>query len=93
MSAFYILSESAKKPKWSFFAGKRWKKYGKKERCCASCTAKEYEIIPALNHSYGEWQTIKEPTCTEEGQKERICSRCSHSETETLSVIAHTYDG
>lgn len=36
MSAFYILSESAKKPKWSFFAGKRWKKYGKKERCSSN---------------------------------------------------------
>ena len=88
-----IVTEGHTWGKWETVKQATCTEDGKKERCCASCTAKEYEIIPALNHSYGEWQTIKEPTCTEEGQKERICSRCSHSETETLSVIAHTYDG
>ena len=88
-----IVTEGHTWGKWETVKQATCTEDGKKERCCASCTAKEYEIIPALNHSYGEWQTIKEPTCTEEGKKERICSRCSHSETETLPVIAHTYDG
>ena len=49
--------------------------------------------IVTEGHKWGEWETVKQATCTEEGEKQRICSRCFHSETETLPVKAHTYDG
>ena len=37
-------------------------------------------------HNFGEWVTIKEPTCTEEGLRERICSVCGDKETEKLAT-------
>ena len=40
-------------------------------------------------HAYGEWETIKEATCTEDGQRARSCS-CGESETEVISAKGHT---
>lgn len=45
-------------------------------------------VIPATNnHSYGEWNTTKEPTCTETGAKERVCGVCSIIETAVLKLL------
>lgn len=38
-------------------------------------------------HSWGEWNTTKEPTTTETGLKERECSVCGESQTEELAVL------
>ena len=35
-------------------------------------------------HSFGDWTTIKEATCTEDGSKQRGCSFCSETETEEI---------
>ena len=40
-------------------------------------------------HAYGEWETIKEATCTEDGQRVRSCS-CGEIETEVISAKGHT---
>ena len=40
-------------------------------------------------HSYGEWETKKEATCTEEGQKERTCE-CGEKETASIKKVEHT---
>ena len=40
-------------------------------------------------HAYGEWETIKEATCTEDGQRVRSCS-CGESEKEVISAKGHT---
>lgn len=37
-------------------------------------------------HDFGEWQIVKEPTCTEEGLRERICSVCGDKESEKLAT-------
>ena len=37
-------------------------------------------------HNFGEWVTVKKPTCTEEGLRERICSVCGDKETEKLAT-------
>ena len=39
-------------------------------------------------HSYGEWVTISNPTCTEEGLRERTCT-CNDKESETISPLGH----
>ena len=44
--------------------------------------------IPALPHSYGEWETITEATCTTDGLKKHVCA-CGHSETETIPATGH----
>lgn len=52
------------------------------------------EIIPALEHDMGAWETTKESSCTEEGSQIRYCTRegCNYSETEAIpSVGSHTF--
>ena len=39
-------------------------------------------------HAYGEWVTVKAPTCTEAGTQERACE-CGQKETGVLSAIGH----
>lgn len=50
---------------------------------------------PAMNHTYGGWQTVKEATETETGLQERICSGCGNKETKELAVLepshVHTF--
>ena len=44
------------------------------------------------SHDYGDWSTIKAPTCKEEGSKERVCKNCGEKETDTISKLTtHTY--
>lgn len=35
-------------------------------------------------HTWGEWQQVKAPTCTQSGQKMRTCTRCNATEYETI---------
>ena len=46
-------------------------------------------VIPALAHSYGDWYTVTEATCTEPGLKRRYCVRCDYFETEVISALGH----
>ena len=41
-------------------------------------------------HSYGEWKTTKEATCTTEGREERVCS-CGEKEVESISKTLHSF--
>lgn len=42
-------------------------------------------------HAYGQWVTVKEPSCTETGLKERTCE-CGEKETETIPVLEHQFE-
>ena len=49
-------------------------------------------VIPVDNeaHDWNEWQTTKEPTCTEKGSKTRTCKLDNtHTETEEINMVAH----
>ena len=41
-------------------------------------------------HSYGEWQTVEEASCTKAGLKERACE-CGDKESEEIPLVAHSY--
>lgn len=43
-------------------------------------------------HSYGEFVTTKEPTCTEAGEKEQKCS-CGDTVAEVIEATGHNYVG
>ena len=43
-------------------------------------------------HSYGDWQTIKGPTCTEKGSKEKICSVCGDEVLEEIPELGHSWN-
>lgn len=51
-------------------------------------------VVPALGHAMGEWQTITQPTETEKGLKTRSCTRdgCDYSENADIPTLSHTHD-
>ncbi|MBO5323255.1 MAG: endonuclease, partial [Oscillospiraceae bacterium] len=48
------------------------------------------DVVPATNHSYGDWVVTKDATCTETGSKEQTCSACGDVKTEVIPTVAHT---
>lgn len=41
------------------------------------------------SHSFSQWKTVKEATCTEEGLAEQTCS-CGEKNTQIVSMLAHS---
>lgn len=67
---------------------------GKNRVYCSvkGCDVYRDEIIPALGHKAGEWQTTKAPTCTENGLKEQICTVCQEKlGEEIINATGHSY--
>ncbi len=48
-----------------------------------------YGISTVTEHTLGEWQTVKEPTCSVEGRMERSCY-CGYTEALPIETVAHT---
>ncbi|MBO5222321.1 MAG: hypothetical protein J6C26_08400 [Clostridia bacterium] len=40
-------------------------------------------------HSFGEWTTVKEATCSRKGEQERTCA-CGEKETQSVEALEHT---
>lgn len=40
-------------------------------------------------HTYGEWTTVTEATCTTAGQKQHTCAVCGHVETQEIPATGH----
>ena len=63
---------------------------------CERCNVKISEepvALPALGHSWGEWVTTTDPTCTQAGKESRVCSRdASHIETRAVEAYGHTFE-
>ena len=49
------------------------------------------EVSSKANHTFGDWQVVKEPTDEAEGSKERTCTECGYKETEVIAKLAHTH--
>lgn len=60
----------------------------------ASCDNNTGTDVGANNsthtHSYGEWETTKNATCTAEGSKERYCS-CGDKQMSSISATGHNF--
>ena len=41
-------------------------------------------------HTFGDWTTTKEPTCTQEGKKTVCCTVCEYEKEETMPANGHT---
>jgi len=66
---------------------------GMKYIACEECgkPISEVTVIPATNHTPGEWQTAKPATCKETGVKVKNCTACGDLiETQDIPVIEHT---
>ena len=59
---------------------------------CSVCDAVlvEQEVVPMLEHDWGEGKVTKEPTCTETGVMTYTCSHCSETKTEPITAKGHT---
>ena len=54
-------------------------------RECSRCKETEMWTKDYGDHDWGEWQTVKEPTATEDGLRERVCKNDkSHVEQEVI---------
>lgn len=45
---------------------------------------------PKTNHTFGEWETVTDSTCTATGTKKHTCTGCDYSETGVIEKKAHT---
>ncbi len=49
-----------------------------------------YEV--GLDHDWNDWETVTEPTCTEEGLERRTCKDCDAEETRAIPALGHDYE-
>ena len=58
---------------------------------CKKCGAVKTEVIPAKGaHTWGEWETAKQPTTAETGLRQRACGVCGKVEQEELPTLEIT---
>lgn len=59
---------------------------------CSACGTylSGHEAIAATGHSFGQWKTVKAPTCAEEGKAERVCATCGATETKSIAKVEHS---
>ncbi len=50
------------------------------------------EVLTWVDHTFGDWVTDTNSTCTTTGTKHRSCTGCSYVENGTIDALAHTYD-
>lgn len=52
-----------------------------------------YDLLrEALNHKWGEWTVVTEPTCEEDGLKTRTCQCGEETQEEIIPALGHDYD-
>ena len=64
------------------------------ERCsnCNEIRTGSYKTIPALEHDYGEWVTVKQATCTTSGEMTQTCKRCGYVFLSIVNMTGHQYE-
>ena len=43
------------------------------------------------HHTYGYWQTLRAPTCTEDGEEVRVCNQCQRESSRIIQAKGHTF--
>lgn len=51
-----------------------------------------FEVKPCAQHSFGDWDIIKQASCTENGLKKHICTICGAEETGIIPATDHVWD-
>lgn len=61
---------------------------------CSVCgeTLVVQEIVEKAEHSFGDWVTVKTPTCTDKGFDYRACENCEAKETKNIDENGHNWD-
>ena len=61
-----------------------------RNRADVICTIAEHDC-ETDGHLWGDWETVTEPSCTEEGLEKRVCSVCEEEETHAVPETGHGY--
>ena len=48
-------------------------------------------VVKCASHSFGDWTTVENPTCTESGKKTHTCANCGYVEEEVIPATGHDY--
>ena len=58
-----------------------------------NCTCTKRVNLPETekNHSFGEWNVIKDAQCNKRGYRERECGLCGFIEKENITALSHEY--
>lgn len=62
--------------------------------CITACGGQDggdFTPPPECEHSFGDWYTESELTCTQDGVKSRICDKCSDRELDVTPAITHNF--
>ncbi|MBQ3193828.1 MAG: leucine-rich repeat protein [Oscillospiraceae bacterium] len=59
---------------------------------CAICGYYYVEILEALGHDWGEWETESEATCVVDGVLKRVCATCEEAEIQAITAPGHVYE-
>ena len=51
-----------------------------------------YAVWVYKAHTWGEWETVTAPTCTEKGIKKHICMECKETEIRDIDPIGHEWE-
>lgn len=51
-----------------------------------------FHAIDGKDHTFGEWQTVQNPTCTEKGLKKHTCTICHAERTQAVDATGHIWD-
>ena len=51
------------------------------------------KVISGHGHTWGEWETVKQPTTTETGLRQRVCGVCGKVEQEKLPMLETADEG
>lgn len=63
---------------------------GYKLKTCVDCNHEEKSnFTDPLNHLFGSWEVVTEPTEVQDGLKKRVCTRCSHKEEEIIASVSY----
>ncbi len=66
---------------------------GSKSTHCKNCAiAKDSEVIPALGHTWGDWESVEMPDCDDTGTQKRSCTVCGYEETRGLEATGHEWE-
>jgi len=57
---------------------------------CKKEMSREGKTVPALGHTWSQWNISVLPNCTETGEKIRTCTRCKKIEKEAIAALGHT---
>ena len=66
-------------------------KFYSDEKATTEITEQE-TIVKKTEHTFGEWETVVAPTCTQKGSESRKCSVCGEEETREIDALGHKFE-